>query len=101
MNMSTKEYITAILNKFRVKIQEKFYNKEEIDDKLTTIDSIIITVNNEAVHDNRNTLDKFSEDIDGNPLYSGKKIGTVIEDFAVTDAEADLAITEVWNEVGI
>jgi len=101
MNMSTKEYITAILNKFRVKIQEKFYNKEEIDDKLTIIDTSITTVNNEAIHDNRNILDKFSEDIDGNPLYSGKKMETTIEDFTVTDAEANSAITDVWNEVDV
>lgn len=35
--MNTKEYITVMLTKFRMKIQEKFYNKEEIDNKITTI----------------------------------------------------------------
>lgn len=100
MNINTTEYITAMLNKFRVKIQEKFYNKEEIDKKITMIDYEITTVNNEAVHGNRNTLDKFSEDTDGNLLYSGKEIMTDF-DISVTDEEVDAAVTDIWNEVNI
>lgn len=56
-----------------------YYTKEEIDNMETDIDEDIlkqITSNTEArhTHSNKNTIDKFSEDNNGNPLYNGQKI---------------------------
>lgn len=71
--MTIREYVVKMLTKFKAKIIEKFYDKTEIDSKMSAVDSAITTVNNEAVHDNRNTLDKISEDIDGNFLFGTSK----------------------------
>lgn len=71
--MTIREYVVEMLTKFKAKIVDKFYDKIEIDSKVSAIDSAITTVNNEAVHDNRSILDKISEDIDGNFLYGTSK----------------------------
>ena len=66
-----------------------YYTKEEIDSMELGIDDNIlqqIASNTEArhTHSNKNALDKFSEDNNGNPLYNGKKIVADV-DFKETD----------------
>lgn len=55
-----------------------YYTKEEIDDIKSDVNESFkqVVANTEArhIHSNKNTIDKFSEDSDGNPLYNGKKI---------------------------
>lgn len=66
-----------------------YYTKEQIDNMEIGIDEGVlrqVDLNTAArhTHSNKNTLDKFSEDNNGNPLYNGKKIVADV-DFKETD----------------
>jgi hypothetical protein len=61
-----------------------YVTQEEFDNLSATVTSTTEL----ATHDNRDTLDKFSEDSDGNPLYNSKKI---VADFDTSGIEAEIA----------
>lgn len=76
--------------------------KLSIQNSISTLDGAILDVIDDlgdtttlATHSNRDVLDKFSEDADGNPLYDGNKLATSVE---ITDAEMDTDINTIWGD---
>lgn len=65
---------------------EKYVTTEELD-KIKEL----------ATHSNRETLDKFSEDDEGNPLYNNKKI---VADFDTSEIEEKIADLKLRTHIG-
>lgn len=82
---------------------DRYYLKSEIDnrfDQLDISDSLVDDVekNTEArhKHSNKDLLDKFSEDANGNPLYDGREIAASIDEAEII-RHVDAALTEAKN----
>lgn len=65
---------------------EKYVTTEELD-KIKEL----------ATHSNRETLDKFSEDDEGNPLYNNKKI---VADFDTSEIDKKIADIKLRTHIG-
>jgi len=63
---------------------------------LDIIDELIDTTTI-ATHANRNVLNKFNEDTDGNPLYDGKKI---VADFDTSKIDSEIASLNARSVIG-
>lgn len=69
--------------------------KMSMENSIFDLDTKIVNLKNDTTHSNISILKKFDEDVNGNPLYQGKKLATNIE---TTDAEMDTDIKMIWGD---